>query len=185
VRSPKVRLYIRVRLHDGRDAFVDPIWNRNRTLRGGYGLIKGQPEHHPEGSYYLRFLRDGKRVWQPVGSAGDAAVAALHNTQRNLQSVALGRSVPVADAVPPVSVPESSVSLKNAIQLYLEEVRRFRSPKTIAACEHMLNLFGSKFPGRNIKEITRKDLLDHMSFLKEKGLGTAPFTTTSCASAPC
>jgi hypothetical protein len=71
VKTPKVRLYIRVRLSDGRDAFVDPAWNRNLTLRAGYALIDGQPEHHIEGIYYLRFLNDGKRVWKAVGSDAD------------------------------------------------------------------------------------------------------------------
>jgi len=77
VKTPKVRLYIRVRRSDGRDSFVDPTWNRNRTLRVGYALIDGQPEHHPEGIYYLRFLRSGKRVWEAVGS--DAPGRALAN----------------------------------------------------------------------------------------------------------
>jgi integrase/recombinase XerD len=94
VKTPKVRLYIRVRLPDGCDAFVDPVWNRNRTLRAGYALIDGHPESHPEGSYYLRFLRDGKRVWQPVGPDADAAIVALRNQEHDLQSIALGRSAP-------------------------------------------------------------------------------------------
>jgi integrase/recombinase XerD len=58
VRAPKVRLYIRIRRADGSDAYADPVWNRNRSLRDGYALIKGLPEHHPEGSYYLRFAKD-------------------------------------------------------------------------------------------------------------------------------
>jgi len=62
VRSPKVRLYIRVRRRDGRYVYRDPVWNRNRTLRAGYTLVGGQPEVHPEGIYYLRFLRGKKRV---------------------------------------------------------------------------------------------------------------------------
>ena len=188
MRSPKVRLYIRVRLSDGRDAFVDPAWNKNRSLKEGYAQISGPIDNHPEGSYYLRFLRDGKRVWYPVGQDSYVAITALRNKEHDLQSVALGRTVPTSVADPQSvaslnhSVPEAGrrctgvsfsgiVSLNDAIESYLEEVRRFRSDKTIAACEHMLNLFGSKFPGRAVKDITRKDLLDHMSFLQEKGLG--------------
>lgn len=35
MKTPKVCLYIRIRRIDGADAFVDPAWNRNRTLREG------------------------------------------------------------------------------------------------------------------------------------------------------
>jgi hypothetical protein len=73
-KTPKVRLHIRIRRPDGTDAFVDPAWSRNRTRRAGSALIDGQPEHHVEGIYYLRFLRDGKRVWKAVGSDADAAI---------------------------------------------------------------------------------------------------------------
>jgi hypothetical protein len=91
-KAPKVRLYIRIRRSDGTDAFVDPAWNRNRTLREGYARIERQPEHHPEGVYYLRFLRDGKRVWEAVGSDANAAIVALRNTEHDLRSIALGRA---------------------------------------------------------------------------------------------
>jgi hypothetical protein len=42
VKTPKVRLYIRVRRSDGRYAYHDPAWNRNRTLRANYALVN----HH-------------------------------------------------------------------------------------------------------------------------------------------
>jgi integrase/recombinase XerD len=172
VKTPKVRLYIRIGRSDETDAFVDPAWNRNRTLREGYALIDGQSEHHVEGVYYLRFLRDGKRVWQAVGSDANNAIVALRNTEHDLQSIALGRSVPTSSVVSTsVEQPQAVISLNAAIQEYLDEVRRFRSPKTIAACENMLSRFSAGLPGKLIKDITRKNLLDHMSTLKEEGLG--------------
>jgi len=78
-KTPKVRLYIRIRRSNGTDAFVDPAWNRNRTLREGYALIEGELEHHREGVYYLRFLRNGKRIWERIGQDADVAVVALRN----------------------------------------------------------------------------------------------------------
>ena len=87
MKAPKVRLYIRVRQPDGRYSYLDPAWNRNRTLRAGYALVDGQPEHHPEAVYYLRFLRGDKRVWQSVGAQPDQAVVALRNTEHDLDSM--------------------------------------------------------------------------------------------------
>jgi len=49
MKTPKVRLYIRVLLAGGQYSFCDPVWNRNRTLRSGYALVAGQSEFHPEG----------------------------------------------------------------------------------------------------------------------------------------
>jgi integrase/recombinase XerD len=171
VKARKVRLYIRVRLVDGRSVFVDPVWNRNRTLRAGYALIDGVPEHHPEGCYYLRFLRWNKRVRQAVGQDADAAMVALHNREHDLQSISLGRTIAEVPVFAEKRSSSASVSLAQAIQTYLVEVRQFRSVRTVKACERMLSLFGSRFEGRAVKSITRKDLLDHMVSLKAGGLG--------------
>lgn len=83
---------------------MDPVWNKNRTRRSGYALTEGQPEQHPEGVYYLRYLRDGKGVWQPVGQSADAAIIALRNTEHDLQSIALGRRTPTPFVSPLGSV---------------------------------------------------------------------------------
>jgi integrase len=61
--------------------------------------------------------------------------------------------------------------LADAKDAYLKEVERSRSQKTIAACEHMLDLFCSRLPGKLISELTRQDLLNHMSYLRENGAG--------------
>lgn len=169
--ASKVRLYIRVRLRDGRSIYTDPVWNRNRTLREGYAAVDGSPEHHPEGIYYLRYLREGKRRWQAVGANADAAVVALHNTEHNLQAVQLGHT-PTALTTASAKAEDafSSCTLADAIEAYLAEVRRFRAPKTIAACERILHVFGSRHPAMRIKDMTRKTLLDHMFFLKSEGL---------------
>src|ERR1019366_3664038 len=142
MKAPKVRLYIRVRQSDGRYSYLDPAWNRNRTLRAGYALVAGQPEHHPEAVYYLRFLQGDKRVWQSVGAQPDRVLATLRNTEHDLDSIALGRTAepapvfqfpPSSDHIPlaaptptPVAAPANiSPSLEGAIETYLSEVRRF------------------------------------------------------------
>lgn len=84
MKSPKVRLYIRARLPNGSNSYFDPVWNRNRTLRQGYALVGGQPECHLSSCYYLRYLRDGKRVWESVSPDAGATVAALHNKEHDL-----------------------------------------------------------------------------------------------------
>jgi len=166
LRTPKVSLYIRVRRPDGKHSFLHPVWNGNRTLRTGYALVQGQAERHAEYVYYLRYRRAKKRTWEAVGSDADAALVALKNRQHDLQGQSLGRSAP--EPVPQVDVP---VALKDAINSYLADVRRFRAAKTIAACERILGAFESRLPDCTLDSITRDDLLDHMAALREDGLG--------------
>jgi integrase len=62
------------------------------------------------------------------------------------------------------------LELGSAIESYLAEVRRSRSAKTIAACNRILGVFGSQFPGRSLDAISRQDLLDHRAALQQDGL---------------
>jgi integrase len=62
------------------------------------------------------------------------------------------------------------LSLGSAIESYLTEIRRSRSVKTIAACDRILQVFGSRFPGRLLDDISREDLLDHRAALQREGL---------------
>lgn len=165
MKTPTVRLYIRIRRTDGSYAYTDPAWNKNRTLRAGYAMVDGQPEPHPEGVYYLRFLRGSKRVWQSIGMEPDAALAALRNKEHDLQAVALGRSAPE----PAVEL-KSEITVGDGLAKYLADIHRFRSAKTIAACERILGLFKETFETHPVAGLRREDLLDHMDDLRQKGL---------------
>lgn len=161
----KVRLYIRIRRSDGQNAYVNPAWNRNRTLREGYALIGGIAEAHPEANYYLRYLRGKKRVWESVGSAADAALTALRNKEHDLRAVALGRAT-----LEPLSAEAPSVTVAGAVDAYLLNIRRFRSKKTLAACTNMLGAFSDTYATHPLASIRREDLLDHIADLTEKDL---------------
>lgn len=79
MKSPVVRLKIRVRFADGSRPYLDPVTSANGKLKPLYAVVRGEPEHHPEGSYFLRYAREGKRVWESVGT--DAQLALLAQTQ--------------------------------------------------------------------------------------------------------
>ena len=181
MKTSKVRLYLRIRCSDGRDAFVEPAWNRNRTLRAAYGVVQAQAEHHPEGSYYVRYLCRGKRVWKSVGPNPDAALAAVRNLQHDLEAFGLGRPGchPNLKVEPPSPEASARRSLAEATRAYLDEVQQFRSPKTIAACENMLGRFLARYPNKSMIDTTRKDLLDHMVGLRHEGLGDRTVFNTS------
>jgi integrase/recombinase XerD len=174
VKSPKISLYIRIRVSQRRYRFVPAVFNRNGALRAGFALISGNPVSHPEGIYYLRFLRDGKRVWQMVGSDADTALATLQNTEQDLRDVALGRaSLSTSGSSPMGEPPQSSsqVFLAPAVGLYVERLKKLgRSFKTIREAKRILDLFACQFLTKVISEITSDDLISHMGFLRSKGL---------------
>ena len=57
----RARLYIRVHLSDGRHPFLEPVYSSNNKIKSFYELVDGKAEHHPEGSYYLRYPGLGSR----------------------------------------------------------------------------------------------------------------------------
>lgn len=61
---PKVSLYVRVTLPDGKRPFLEPVFARNHKLNEGWAVLDDQPQPFAEYAYYHRYLRDGKRVWQ-------------------------------------------------------------------------------------------------------------------------
>ncbi len=172
MKQPKVRLYIRIRSTDGKDMYVDPAWNKNHTLREGYAVVKGKPEHHPEWTYYLRHAKDGKRVWSSVGKNAALALVALRNREHDLQATKLGRvesGSKDTENSPPTPSSTASISVSEATVEYLNQIRSSRAAKTIAACEDMLGHFCAAVGTKMVSKITRNDLMEHMDRLRLGG----------------
>jgi hypothetical protein len=86
----KVRIKIRVRLSDGTYPFLDPVLSANGKVKPLYAIVDGKPEHHPEGSYFLRYARAGKRVWERVGYDAQLALTAKLKREKSLDPKAAG-----------------------------------------------------------------------------------------------
>src|ERR1700741_4606957 len=86
----KVRLYIRPSFPDGTRPFLDPIFTTNHKLKSGVAVLHGREQRFEKYTYYLRYLKNGKRVWEPVG--GDAAIALVkqRSVANRLEGIALG-----------------------------------------------------------------------------------------------
>jgi hypothetical protein len=52
-------LYIRITAADGRKSYCKPVYLSKGRLKAQYAMVNGEPEHHKEGVYYLRFGADG------------------------------------------------------------------------------------------------------------------------------
>jgi integrase/recombinase XerD len=160
VKAPVVRLKIRVRLPDGSRPFLDPVLSGNGKLKPLYALIRGNAEHHPEGTYFLRYLKNGKRVWEPVGSDPTFVLDEKRRREKGLDAQAAG--VVLAD--------ESGTRtlLKAAIAEYLEEIRDAKAIKTFLAYSLTLRLFAEAVKRETLEQIDRKDVLVFVRSMREE-----------------
>ena len=87
------------------------------------------------GIYQLRYKRDGKRVWEPVGTEADVALVRLRKKIREFEDAELGHSTapaPTHQPTPPPTGPQKRL-LIGCISKYLTEIKEHRERKTYAA----------------------------------------------------
>jgi hypothetical protein len=130
----KVRLKIRVRLSDGTYPFLDPVESANRKLKPFYAVVHGKPGYHPEGTYFLRYARDGTRMWENGGKDPQLAVIAKQRRAKAPEAQAVGVEI-VTDAL----APEKRTLLAEAVAEYLAEVKAGKAPRTFWRIPSHLN----------------------------------------------
>jgi integrase/recombinase XerD len=158
LKAPVVRLKIRARLPDGSRPFLDPVFSGNGKLKPLYAVVAGTPEHHPEGSYFLRYAGpDGKRVWHPVGNDPQLALNAKQKREKSL-------AVELVDDDP---APKRTI-LSEGIEEYLAEVKDAKAKKTLLAYTLTLNLFAAVVKRESLEEIDRKDVLAFIRAMREE-----------------
>jgi integrase/recombinase XerD len=124
----RVRIKMRVKLANGSRAYVDPVFASNGTLKPFVALVGGKPTHHPEAVYHLRYVRRGKRVWEPVGKEPQLALSAKMRTEHRLQTIAMGLTEP--DSAPLKA--KGKTELDAAIKEYLSDIAAAKSKTTLA-----------------------------------------------------
>jgi integrase/recombinase XerD len=162
----KVRIKIRVRLSDGTYPFLDPIESANGKLKPFYAIVDGKPEHHPEGTYFLRYAKNGKRVWERVGNDSQLALTAKQKREKTLEAKAVG--VEVVEAGP---VTGKQTPLTEAIAEYLAEVKAAKAAKTFLAYSRTLTLFVQTIRKDHLETIDRKDVLAFIAAMRANGNG--------------
>jgi integrase/recombinase XerD len=158
-----VTLMLRIRTADGKRPFVKPVYSANGRIRQHYAVVKGQAEHHPESSYFLRYAEGEKRYLEPVGAEATAALAAKLRREHIQQAKILG--VEVVD-----DRKGARDALADAMAKYLLRVRVHKSGKTQNEYDYMLPQFAKSCNKMYLDQITAEDLLLYMQELREAGL---------------
>ncbi len=79
-------LYIRITTADGRKSYCKPVYQSKGRLKAQYAMVNGEPEHHKEGIYYVRFGADGgKQQFVLAGKDPYVALDKLEEKKRWLR----------------------------------------------------------------------------------------------------
>ncbi|MEO6983320.1 MAG: site-specific integrase [Edaphobacter sp.] len=161
-----VRLKIRARLTDGSRPYLDPVFAANGKIKPSEALIDGQPTHVDSPTYYLRYLKTGKRVWESVGD--DPQLALVTRRKREMMLEAQAAGVVLAEEEPTGG---KKALLSDVVQEFMGEVAAHRSKKTLYAYSLAMRMFLESCTKTYLEEIDRKDILSYMTHLRAKGNG--------------
>ena len=121
--------------------------------------VNGREERHPEGTYYIDYKVDGKRIRESVGT--NAQEAAARRDQKQVELAAKNSGLVVQEEA-------TKQSLRIAIAHYLEEIKLTKKPKTYAAYSTALEYFVESCTKIHLEDVERKDLLKFHAFLRDE-----------------
>ena len=140
-------LYIRI-TKNGKSSFCKPVYQSKGRLKPQYAIVEGEPKHHKEGVYYVRFGSDGgKQQFVLVGKDPYIALDKLEEKKRWLRD----RERQVVPQTP--SKPETSrLTMDDAVEQYHKNLHsQGKDPKTIRAY---------KVCGRGVPQVLRQEILE-------------------------
>jgi integrase len=159
-------LYIRI-TKNGTSSFCKPVYQSKGRLKPKYAMVKGEPEHHKEGVYYVRFGTDGgKQQFVLAGEDPYFALDKLEEKKRWLRD-------PERQVVPPTPVnpktENSRLSVDDAVEQYFKNLHsQGKDPKTVRAYKVAVEEFRKSCPKRFLNEIGKQDLIDFMGWLRKQ-----------------
>ncbi len=159
-------LYIRI-TKNGKSSFCKPVYQSKGRLKPQYAMVNGEPEHHKEGVYYVRFGADGgKQQFVLVGEDPYVALDKLEEKKRWLRD----RERRVVPQTPANAIADTSrLTMENAVEQCYESLHSQRKdPKTIRAYKVAVEEFGKSCTMKLLDEIGRRDLIDFMGWLRKQ-----------------
>jgi integrase/recombinase XerD len=158
-------LYIRITTKYGRNSYCKPVYLSKGRLKPHYAMVDGEPEHHPEGVYYIRFgTGGGKQRFESVGMDAFVALDKLGEAQRGLRE----QQRHPGSAVLRNTTPETSrMTIEDAVERYFRNLRsQGKDSKTIRAYKAAIQEFRQSCDKKFMDEIGKQDLLDFMGWLR-------------------
>jgi integrase/recombinase XerD len=135
------------------------VLSANGRVKPDTVLVKGKPERHAEGAYYIEWHDSGKRIRLSVGK--DAADASSMRLRKETE-------LNNGDATVPEMAANGHRSVAVSVADYLEETNLTKKPKTLAAYSTALTYFVQSCHKLNLEDIDRMDLLKFCAFLRDE-----------------
>jgi integrase/recombinase XerD len=167
---PKVEIYLRVRLENGKQPYYKSVWESKSRLKPFTCLVAGVPQFFLRGTYHLRYSFNGRQMWESVGNDPRTAVDARKsrlwqlanpNAKINDNLIEKSEAAPVERGTPKHRV-------DNEIKTYLSNVAKL-APRTLASYRLTLNLFQQSCSKTFVHQITKQDLQAFDSVLLKRG----------------
>jgi integrase len=132
-----------------------------REPKHGWVTINGEQREFPQGRYYLRSYRDGKKVYTPVASLHPRDAA---NTLALAQMAARAAS----------KVRNPLTYIKNAVEAYTKDLKQRQKFEALEQARVVLDEFVTEVCDKHhittVKGVTRQAVLDFHTVLRERGL---------------
>jgi integrase/recombinase XerD len=167
-----VNLTKRIKTPDGL-RFCPVAHSANGRVKADHVEIAGREERHPEGSYYIEWYEDGKRLRRSVGKHALAADAQRHQQEEILVARAAGfkAGLKFVDDT-------GKILLSKAVTTYLADVQLAKAKKTYAAYNKALDYFMESCKKTYLADVDRRDLVRYGAFLRDEK-GQAPRTVAN------
>jgi integrase/recombinase XerD len=188
-----VQLYVRVKLDDGSYPYLKAVMQPNNGhVRPDYAMKAGRVMRVQGGVYHLSYRKDGKRVWEPVGTDAGVALVKLTAKKREFEDAKLKHRAKPNGASENAAAPAQALQvqpkpakrlLSACIVEYLAETKEHKEPKTYAAYSKSVLSFAemmfsvpehkglslARARALYIEDLTRKQAMAWIAELKGKG----------------
>lgn len=122
----------------------------------------------PDGSYFIEWREEGKRMRLPAGSTVSQALEAQRIKLAEIAATEVGILQRYKPLPPP---PEPApIRLSAQIRRYLDQIDTLKKPNTYRKYDAVLKRFDKHFPGRTLETISVEELNDFVVKLRKSGL---------------
>lgn len=157
-----VNLTKRIKTPDGL-RFCPVAHSANGRVKADHVEIAGREERHPEGSYYIEWYEDGKRLRRSVGKHALAADAQRHQQEKILVAKAAGLKAGLK------FVDDSGkILLAKAVTTYLADILLTKAKTTYDAYSKSLEYFQESCTKPYLADVERRDMLRFSAFLRDE-----------------
>jgi integrase len=121
----------------------------------------------PDGSYFIEWREEGKRMRLPAGRTVSQALEAQRIKLAEIAATEVG----ILQRYKPALAPEPEPMLLAAqVRRYLDQIDTLKKPNTYRKYDAVLKRFSEHFPGRSLEKISIEDLNEFVIKLKKSGL---------------